>query len=115
SSAICATCACTGSWRARTRSCASSSPAACSPARIEGMPAMSAIAFIGLGNMGRPMAANLMKAGHRVVVFDVDAKALQGHTNSGGRAAESARDAVQGADVVISMLPAGEHVRALYM
>ena len=76
---------------------------------------MTAIAFIGLGNMGRPMAANLMKAGHRVIGFDVDANALQGHSNSGGRTAESARDAVHGADVVVSMLPAGEHVRTLYL
>lgn len=76
---------------------------------------MTAIAFVGLGNMGRPMAANLMKAGHRVIGFDVDANALQGHSNSGGRTAESARDAVHGADVVVSMLPGGEHVRTLYL
>jgi 3-hydroxyisobutyrate dehydrogenase len=76
---------------------------------------MSAIAFIGLGNMGRPMAANLLKAGHRVNGFDIDAKALQAHGNLGGRIAESALHAVQEVDVVISMLPAGVDVRGLYM
>lgn len=76
---------------------------------------MSGIAFIGLGNMGQPMAANLMKAGHRVIGFDIDAKAMAAHTNSGGRTAASAREAVQGAEAVISMLPAGEHVRQLYL
>jgi 3-hydroxyisobutyrate dehydrogenase len=76
---------------------------------------MSAIAFIGLGNMGRPMAANLMKAGHRVIGFDIEPNAMAAHTNSGGRTAASAAEAVQGADAVISMLPAGDDVRRLYL
>ncbi len=76
---------------------------------------MSTIAFIGLGNMGQPMAANLMKAGHRVIGFDIDPLALRQHANSGGRTAESAREAVQGADAVITMLPAGQDVRGLYL
>jgi len=76
---------------------------------------MSAIAFIGLGNMGRPMAANLMKAGHRVIGFDIVAEAMQAHANAGGRTAASERAAVEGAETVISMLPAGEHVRDLYL
>jgi len=76
---------------------------------------MTAIAFIGLGNMGAPMAANLMKAGHRVIGFDIIGGAMAAHANAGGQAAGSAREAVQGAEVVVSMLPAGEHVRSLHL
>jgi 3-hydroxyisobutyrate dehydrogenase len=72
------------------------------------------IGFIGLGNMGGPMAANLVKAGHRVVGYDVVPEALGQAEEAGVRPAESAAEAVREADVVISMLPAGRHVLAAY-
>src|SRR5665647_3032177 len=71
---------------------------------------MASIAFIGLGNMGGPMAANLVKAGHKVIAFDlVEASRNQAKTD-GAAIADSAAAAVKGADVVITMLPAGKHV-----
>lgn len=73
------------------------------------------IAFIGLGNMGAPMAINLIKAGHSVKAFDLSADALARVKAEGGQTASSAQDAVQGAEVVISMLPASQHVQALYL
>lgn len=73
------------------------------------------IAFIGLGNMGAPMAANLLKADLRVSVYDVQAAPVAALANLGARAASSSLDAVRDADVVISMLPSGAHVRALYL
>lgn len=76
---------------------------------------MSSIAFIGLGNMGAPMALNLVKAGHSLAVFDLVPAAVKQLTDAGARAAASAADAVQGADVVISMLPASKHVEGLYL
>jgi 3-hydroxyisobutyrate dehydrogenase len=75
---------------------------------------MATIGFIGLGNMGLPMALNLLKAGHKVRGFDmVDAqgKAL---AEAGGDAADTAAGAVDGAEVVVTMLPAGPHVRTVY-
>jgi 3-hydroxyisobutyrate dehydrogenase len=76
---------------------------------------MATIGFIGLGNMGGPMAANLVKAGHTVTGYDLNPIALDALARAGGRAALSAADAVAGASVVITMLPAGEHVREVYM
>lgn len=76
---------------------------------------MAHIAFIGLGNMGGPMAANLAKAGHLVRAFDLAQGALDEFVKVGGVAAKSASEAVMGADLVISMLPAGEHVLDLYL
>ena len=76
---------------------------------------MAKIGFIALGNMGAPMAANLVKAGHRVVGYDINANAVQALVAAGGQAAGSASDAVRGADVVITMLPAGEHVREVWL
>jgi 3-hydroxyisobutyrate dehydrogenase len=76
---------------------------------------MATIAFIGLGNMGLPMAQNLVKAGHTVRGFDVTAAAVESLTASGGSAAHSAAEACTGAEVVITMLPAGEHVRDVYL
>jgi len=76
---------------------------------------MSSIAFIGLGNMGAPMAHNLIKAGHSLTVFDLVPAAVQGLSDAGARAAGSAAEAVRGAEVVISMLPASKHVEALYL
>ncbi|SMF65862.1 3-hydroxyisobutyrate dehydrogenase [Tistlia consotensis] len=72
---------------------------------------MAKIAFIGLGNMGGPMAANLLKAGHEVVGFDLSAPALEVLAAAGGRIAGSAAEAVAGAEVAITMLPSGRHVR----
>jgi 3-hydroxyisobutyrate dehydrogenase len=76
---------------------------------------MAVIGFIGLGNMGAPMAANLVKAGHRVTGYDVSAGALQALASAGLLPAGSAAEAARGADVVITMLPAGEHVREVWL
>jgi 3-hydroxyisobutyrate dehydrogenase len=73
------------------------------------------IAFIGLGNMGAPMAHNLLKAGFSVSVFDLVQAAMDNLEQAGATPANSASDVVQGADVVISMLPAGKHVESLYI
>jgi len=75
---------------------------------------MSRIAFIGLGNMGGGMAANLAKASHDVVAFDLSEDALLRAEARGCARAASAAEAVQGADAVITMLPAGKHVREVY-
>ena len=75
---------------------------------------MTRIAFIGLGNMGGGMAANQAKAGHEVLAFDLSAAALQKAVAAGCQAAGSAAAAVKVADAVITMLPAGQHVRAVY-
>ncbi len=72
------------------------------------------IGFIGVGNMGGPMACNLLKAGHEVTAFDLSAVALKTVIDAGGQPADSAVAAAAGADVVVSMLPAGAHVRAVY-
>jgi 3-hydroxyisobutyrate dehydrogenase len=76
---------------------------------------MARIAFIGLGNMGLPMAQNLLKAGHAVRGFDVTAAAVEKLAADGGAAAQSVADACQDAEVVVTMLPAGEHVRDVYL
>lgn len=73
------------------------------------------IAFLGLGHMGAPMAANLLAAGRKLVVFDVVANALKEAEAMGARVAASAAEAASGADVVITMLPAGKHVRDVYL
>ena len=75
---------------------------------------MTKIAFIGLGNMGGGMAANLVKAGHDVTAFDLSKDALDRAVAAGCTAADSAKAAVQGAEAVVTMLPAGPHVRAVY-
>jgi len=75
---------------------------------------MTNIAFIGLGNMGGPMAANLVKAGHKVTAFDLVA-ALRDQAKSDGAAiGESAAATVKGAEVVVTMLPAGKHVLGVW-
>jgi 3-hydroxyisobutyrate dehydrogenase len=75
---------------------------------------MANIAFIGLGNMGGPMAANLVKAGHKVIAFDlVEASRNQARAD-GAAIADSAAAAVKGADTVITMLPAGKHVISVW-
>jgi 3-hydroxyisobutyrate dehydrogenase len=76
---------------------------------------MATIGFIGLGNMGGPMAANLVKAGHTVTGFDLNPVALEALAKAGGNTAASAAEATKGANVVITMLPAGEHVRQVYL
>jgi 3-hydroxyisobutyrate dehydrogenase len=76
---------------------------------------MATVGFIGLGNMGGPMAANLVKAGHTVTGFDLNPAALDALAKAGGNVASSAAEAVKGASVVITMLPAGEHVRHVYL
>ena len=76
---------------------------------------MNKIAFIGLGHMGLPMARNLLKAGFNLSVFDLLQAAIEDLAKDGAQAASSAVDAVQGADVVVSMLPASRHVEGLYL
>ena len=76
---------------------------------------MTTIAFVGVGNMGGPMARNLLKAGEAVCAFDLSDKVLKPVIDAGATTAPSAREAVGGADVVITMLPAGAHVRAIYL
>ena len=75
---------------------------------------MARIAFIGLGNMGGGMAANLAKAGHDVRAFDLSAEALDKAKKAGCLPAEDANAAIEGAEAVITMLPAGRHVEAVY-
>jgi 3-hydroxyisobutyrate dehydrogenase len=75
---------------------------------------MSTIAFIGLGNMGGPMAANLVKAGHRVVGYDLSAEAMEMSVAAGIEAARSARETLAGAEIVITMLPAGKDVLSVW-
>src|SRR5690606_26313053 len=76
---------------------------------------MSRIAFIGLGHMGAPMALNLVKAGHELVVFELVPAAIKTLVDAGASAAPSAQAAVADAEVVISMLPASKHVEGLYL
>ncbi|MBP6017946.1 MAG: 3-hydroxyisobutyrate dehydrogenase [Burkholderiaceae bacterium] len=76
---------------------------------------MSRIAFIGLGHMGSPMALNLVKAGYQLSVFDLVPAAVQALVDAGAQQAASAAEAVKGADVVITMLPASKHVEGLYL
>jgi 3-hydroxyisobutyrate dehydrogenase len=75
---------------------------------------MSTIAFIGLGNMGNPMAANLVKAGHSVLGFDLLPDNLTVAKEHGVTVMANAIAAVKDADVVITMLPAGKHVLSVY-
>jgi 3-hydroxyisobutyrate dehydrogenase len=76
---------------------------------------MAHVAFIGLGNMGGPMAGNLLSAGHTVTVFDLVPEACAALAEQGAAVADSARAAIEGAEYVVSMLPAGKHVKTLYL
>jgi 3-hydroxyisobutyrate dehydrogenase len=76
---------------------------------------MTNIAFIGVGNMGGPMARNLLKAGHKVTAFDLSAAVLDPVLKAGAVKGATANDAVKDAEVVITMLPAGQHVRSVYL
>ncbi|PNA37945.1 3-hydroxyisobutyrate dehydrogenase, partial [Pseudomonas sp. MPR-AND1A] len=75
---------------------------------------MTRIAFIGLGNMGGGMAANLAKAGHDVRAFDLSQDALDRAKAAGCLPMASAGEAADGAEAVVTMLPAGTHVEAVY-
>ncbi|HUX79353.1 MAG TPA: 3-hydroxyisobutyrate dehydrogenase [Alphaproteobacteria bacterium] len=72
---------------------------------------MTNIAFIGLGHMGQPMAKNLIKAGHHVTGYDVVPQAIHAFMNEGGAAGEDIASTVANAELVITMLPEGKHVR----
>jgi 3-hydroxyisobutyrate dehydrogenase len=76
---------------------------------------MGKIAFIGLGNMGAPMALNLVKAGRQLAVYDLLPAGIAQLTAAGAQSAGSAKDAVAGADIVVTMLPASQHVENLYL
>ena len=76
---------------------------------------MATIGFIGLGNMGAPMAANLAKAGHRVIGFDIVAARVAAREAAGGRVAATMSEAAASGEIVITMLPAGPEVRSVYL
>ena len=76
---------------------------------------MTHTAFIGVGNMGGPMARNLAKSGWTVKAFDVSPEAMQVAAEGGTIPSQSAAQAVQGATTVVTMLPEGKHVKAAYM
>ena len=76
---------------------------------------MKKIGFIGLGNMGGPMACNLLKAQYEVAVYDIVPSLLESISEQGGIACKSAAEVLCGADLVISMLPASQHVESLYL
>ena len=76
---------------------------------------MSTVAFIGLGNMGGPMAKNLIAAGHALRVFDLSEAACAALAEAGAAVSSSPAEAADGADVIISMLPAGKHVSGVYL
>ncbi len=75
---------------------------------------MTTIAVIGLGNMGGPMAQNLVKAGHGVTGFDLSPAAIEEARAGGVAIAKSVAEAVKGAEAIVTMLPAGKHVRAVW-
>ncbi|MGC1464390.1 MAG: NAD(P)-binding domain-containing protein, partial [Pseudolabrys sp.] len=76
---------------------------------------MARIGFIGLGNMGLPMAQNLLKAGHQIEGVDVNPASIEKLKVAGGSAVETAKIAAARADVVITMLPSGKEVRDVYL
>jgi len=76
---------------------------------------MATVGFIGLGNMGGPMASNLAKAGHKVKAFDLSEEALKAIVADGAQAAKTAEEAIDGAEFVVSMLPADRHVKGVYL
>ena len=75
---------------------------------------MAKIGFIGLGNMGGPMAINLVKAGHEVRVFDLSPDAIATLVEAGATSVNAVEEVCENADFVVSMLPAGKHVKAIY-
>jgi 3-hydroxyisobutyrate dehydrogenase len=76
---------------------------------------MAVVGWIGLGNMGGPMAANMVEAGHDVRGFDLNPEAVAAAADAGIRPVTSIAEAVDGADVVFTMLPKGEHALAVYL
>ena len=76
---------------------------------------MATVGFIGLGNMGGPMASNLAKAGHKVKAFDLSEEALKAVVADGATAAKTAEEAIEGVEFVVSMLPADRHVKGVYL
>jgi 3-hydroxyisobutyrate dehydrogenase len=76
---------------------------------------MARITFIGLGNMGKPMAANLLKAGHELTAFDLSPSAVEALVSLGAQRADTLAAATAGVDCVITMLPAGQHVERVYL
>jgi 3-hydroxyisobutyrate dehydrogenase len=76
---------------------------------------MTTVAFIGVGNMGGPMARNLLKSGYAVSAFDLSAPVLDPVIAAGAKRAASVTEAAADADTVITMLPAGQHVRSVYL
>ena len=75
---------------------------------------MTEIAFIGLGNMGSGMCANLCARGFSVTAFDIAPQAVEKAVEKGAKAAQTAHEAAEGAEVVVTMLPAGSHVLDVY-
>jgi len=76
---------------------------------------MATVGFVGLGNMGGPMARNLIKAGHSLKVFDLDEEKVNLAAQSGAQAAASIAEAVAGVEIVVSMVPEGRHVAEVYL
>jgi 3-hydroxyisobutyrate dehydrogenase len=76
---------------------------------------MARVGFIGVGNMGGPMARNLIKAGHTVKAFDLSEEAMNFAVQAGARAATSVKDAASGVEFVVTMLPVGDNVRAVFL
>ena len=76
---------------------------------------MATIGFIGLGNMGGPMAGNLLKAQHRISGYDLAASAVAALSDKGGHAVSGVAEAAAAGEIVITMLPAGPQVRAVYL
>lgn len=75
---------------------------------------MASVGFIGVGNMGGPMARNLLKAGHKVRAFDLSSELVQKVVDAGGVRAATAQEAATDVDAVVTMLPAGKHVAGVY-
>jgi 2-hydroxymethylglutarate dehydrogenase len=73
------------------------------------------VGFIGVGNMGNPMAANVLKAGFPMTVFDLNPKAMENLVKGGAKAAASAREVVERSEVILTSLPASPHVEAAYL
>ena len=76
---------------------------------------MAKIGFIGLGNMGLPMAQNLIKAGHQVEGLDISAASIEKLKSAGGTAAANAKELASRSDVIVTMLPSGKEVREIYL
>ena len=76
---------------------------------------MAEVTFIGLGNMGLPMALNLLKSGHSVTGFDLAKDQVKILVDAGGQSTENINSSIQSSDVVISMLPSGKIVKSVYL